>query len=85
MPPLLQQPLRLLIDGQWVGCASGARMDVINPSTGEVLAQEALGGAVDSDVEVGVGFLDDYAVVAGQGDLDLAAFVCTAAWAVDVG
>ena len=52
MPPLLQQPLRLLIDGQWVGCASGATMDVINPSTGEVLAQEALGGAAEIDQAV---------------------------------
>ncbi|MDZ4237372.1 MAG: aldehyde dehydrogenase family protein [Hydrogenophaga sp.] len=52
MPTLLQQPLRLLIDGQWVGCASGASMDVINPSTGEVLAQEALGGAAEIDQAV---------------------------------
>lgn len=40
---------KLLIDGQWVDAASGETFATINPSTGEVLAQVALGGAEDID------------------------------------
>ena len=36
----LYQPLSL-IDGQWVGASSGARFDVINPATGQVLEEVA--------------------------------------------
>lgn len=53
LPPLLANPLRLLIDGQWRESQSGAPfLDVINPSTGEVIAQEAAGGAADIDAAV---------------------------------
>lgn len=45
LPDLLRQPLRMLIDGQWTQGESERTFDVINPSTGETLAQEALGGA----------------------------------------
>lgn len=52
LPPLLNQPLRLLIDGQWLESASGNSMDVIDPSTGECIASETLGGALDIDLAV---------------------------------
>lgn len=52
MPALLSQPLRMLIDGEWVSSQSGARMDVINPSNGQVLVQESLGGAYEVDLAV---------------------------------
>lgn len=51
-PALLSQPLKMLIDGQWVGSQSGACMDVINPSNGQVLVQESLGGAHEVDLAV---------------------------------
>ena len=49
LPALLGQPLRLLIDGQWVASDGGRTLDVVNPSTGQVIAQEALGSALDID------------------------------------
>lgn len=52
LPALLSQPLKMLIDGQWVGSQSGACMDVINPSNGQVLVQESLGGAHEVDLAV---------------------------------
>jgi phenylacetaldehyde dehydrogenase len=47
LPTLLQQPLRLLIDGQWLAAADGSHLEVLNPSTGEVIAHAAAGGAAD--------------------------------------
>lgn len=38
----------LYIDGEWVEAASGARFDVINPATEEVIASVADGGADDA-------------------------------------
>jgi phenylacetaldehyde dehydrogenase len=52
MPALLSQPLKMLIDGKWVSSQSGACMDVINPSNGQVLVQESLGGAYEVDLAV---------------------------------
>jgi phenylacetaldehyde dehydrogenase len=52
LPELLSQPLKMLIDGQWVSSQSGASMDVINPSNGQVLVQESLGGAHEVDLAV---------------------------------
>jgi phenylacetaldehyde dehydrogenase len=52
MPALLSQPLKMLIDGEWVSSQSGACMDVINPSNGQVLVQESLGGAYEVDLAV---------------------------------
>ena len=44
---LQQQPVRMLIGGQWVESASGKTFDTINPSTGEVLAKVAEGDSED--------------------------------------
>src|SRR5215472_9557428 len=44
---LKQQPVKMLIGGQWVASASGKTFDTINPSTGEVLAKVAEGDAED--------------------------------------
>jgi phenylacetaldehyde dehydrogenase len=52
LPALLSQPLKMLIDGEWVVSQSGAHMDVINPSNGQVLVQESLGGAHEVDLAV---------------------------------
>lgn len=52
LPALLSQPLKMLIDGEWVVSQSGACMDVINPSNGQVLVQESLGGAHEVDLAV---------------------------------
>lgn len=52
LPALLSQPLKMLIDGQWVSSQNGACMDVINPSNGQVLVQESLGGAHEVDLAV---------------------------------
>jgi len=43
------RPKELLIGGRWVPAASGRTFDSINPSTGEVIAQIAEGGAEDID------------------------------------
>ncbi|WP_197028216.1 aldehyde dehydrogenase family protein [Bosea sp. 117] len=42
----------LFIDGRWVKPASGQTLDVVNPSTGEVIGQIARGGAADIDLAV---------------------------------
>jgi acyl-CoA reductase-like NAD-dependent aldehyde dehydrogenase len=44
---LQQQPIKMLIRGQWVGAASGKTFNTINPSTGEVLAKVAEGDSED--------------------------------------
>ena len=44
---LQQNPIKMLIGGQWVEAASGKTFDTYNPSTGEVLAKVAEGGAED--------------------------------------
>ena len=44
---------QLLIDGKWVPAKSGKTFPSINPSTGEVIAQVAEGGAEDVDLAVG--------------------------------
>jgi acyl-CoA reductase-like NAD-dependent aldehyde dehydrogenase len=46
---LRQQPKKLFIGGKWVDAASGKTFDTIDPSTGEVLAKVAEGGAADID------------------------------------
>lgn len=51
-PGLLSRPLRLLIDGQWVEARGTERFDVVNPSTGEKLADEGLAGAAEVDLAV---------------------------------
>jgi phenylacetaldehyde dehydrogenase len=52
LPALLSQPLKMLIDGKWLASQNGACMDVINPSNGQVLVQESLGGAYEVDMAV---------------------------------
>ena len=52
LPTLLSQPLKMLIDGKWLASQNGACMDVINPSNGQVLVQESLGGAYEVDLAV---------------------------------
>lgn len=47
--PLLDKPLRMLIDGEWVPGLAGNTLGLVNPSNGEVFAQEALGGAAEVD------------------------------------
>lgn len=42
-----QQPIKMLIGGQWVEAASGKTFDTINPSTGELLAKVAEGDVED--------------------------------------
>ncbi|HEU5227545.1 MAG TPA: aldehyde dehydrogenase family protein [Ktedonobacteraceae bacterium] len=44
---LQQQPIKMLIGGQWLEAASGKTFDTYNPSTGEVLARVAEGDAED--------------------------------------
>ncbi len=44
---LQQQPIKMLIGGQWVDSAGGKTFDTINPSTGEVLAKVAEGERED--------------------------------------
>jgi acyl-CoA reductase-like NAD-dependent aldehyde dehydrogenase len=46
---LKEQPKKLFIGGKWVESASGKTFDTIDPSTGEVLARVAEGGAEDID------------------------------------
>jgi len=50
---LREQPKKLFIGGKWVESASGKTFATLNPSTGEVLAQVAEGGAEDIDRAVG--------------------------------
>ena len=42
----------LLINGEWVGSASGEQFDTIDPATGDVLAKVAAGSEKDVDVAV---------------------------------
>ena len=44
---LQQQPIKMLIGGQWVEAASGKSFETIDPSTGEVLAKVAEGDSED--------------------------------------
>ncbi|HEY7975097.1 MAG TPA: aldehyde dehydrogenase family protein, partial [Ktedonobacterales bacterium] len=44
---LRQQPVKMLIGGQWVAAASGKTFETYNPATGQVLAQVAEGDAED--------------------------------------
>src|SRR3979409_1665981 len=44
---LKDQPKKMFIGGRWVEAASGKTFATIDPSTGEVLAQVAEGGAED--------------------------------------
>jgi acyl-CoA reductase-like NAD-dependent aldehyde dehydrogenase len=50
---LREQPKKLFIGGKWVESASGKTFATLDPSTGEVLAQVAEGGAEDIDRAVG--------------------------------
>ncbi|RZL89007.1 MAG: aldehyde dehydrogenase family protein [Variovorax sp.] len=51
-PPILERAGRLLIDGTWQPARSGRCFDSVNPSSGEVIAQIAQGGAEDIDAAV---------------------------------
>ena len=44
---LRQQPVKMLIGGQWVEAASGKTFETLNPATGKVLAHVAEGDAED--------------------------------------
>ncbi|QBD81666.1 aldehyde dehydrogenase family protein [Ktedonosporobacter rubrisoli] len=44
---LQQQPVKMLIGGQWVESASGKTFETLNPATGQVLANVAEGDAED--------------------------------------
>lgn len=44
---LRQQPVKMLIGGQWVEAASGKTFETLNPSTGEVLSTVAEGDSED--------------------------------------
>jgi phenylacetaldehyde dehydrogenase len=48
----LKRPHQLLIGGKWVPAAGGATLDVINPSTAQVFATIAAGGAGEIDAAV---------------------------------
>jgi aldehyde dehydrogenase (NAD+) len=48
-PFLDNKPKRMLIDGKWVGAASGKTFESINPSTGEIMARVAEGDSEDID------------------------------------
>jgi aldehyde dehydrogenase (NAD+) len=52
VPFLDGKPKRLLIGGEWVAARSGATFPTVNPSTGQELAQLALGAAADIDAGV---------------------------------
>ena len=43
----LSTPKQMLIDGEWVGAASGKTFPVVNPATGDVIAQVAEGDRED--------------------------------------
>jgi len=44
---LQQEPIKMLIGGQWVEAASGKAFEMIDPSTGQVLARVAEGDSED--------------------------------------
>ncbi|HEY0447110.1 MAG TPA: aldehyde dehydrogenase family protein [Allosphingosinicella sp.] len=46
---ILAKPGRLLIDGEWVEAQSGETLDVLDPSTREVIGKVAAGAAADVD------------------------------------
>ena len=46
-PPAIEYPGRFFIDGEWVSPSTGARIDVINPSTEELFVQVAEAQAAD--------------------------------------
>jgi succinate-semialdehyde dehydrogenase / glutarate-semialdehyde dehydrogenase len=46
----------MFINGEWVEAASGARFDVTNPATGEVIGSVADGGAADAERAIGVAY-----------------------------
>jgi phenylacetaldehyde dehydrogenase len=48
----LSAPHKLFINGQWVPARSGKTFDVLNPATGQVIAQAAAGDASDIDAAV---------------------------------
>lgn len=48
----LAKPHGLYIDGRWQAAASSETFDVVNPATGEVIAQAARGDAADIDAAV---------------------------------
>jgi phenylacetaldehyde dehydrogenase len=48
----LDQPKRMLIDGEWVEARSGNTLDVYDPSTGEPIAHVPAGDAEDVDLAV---------------------------------
>jgi len=48
----LATPHKLFINGEWVAAQSGKTFDVINPATGQVIAQAASGDATDIDLAV---------------------------------
>src|ERR1700691_4913368 len=48
----LKRPHQLLIGGQWVPASGGATLDGINPSTAQVFATIAAGGAGEIDAAV---------------------------------
>jgi acyl-CoA reductase-like NAD-dependent aldehyde dehydrogenase len=45
----LSRPLKMLIGGQWCNAASGARLDSLDPATGEVLASFPASDDADAD------------------------------------
>src|ERR1700733_10980990 len=45
----VSQTRKMLINGKWVGAASGKTFDTYNPATGEVLARIAEGDGEDID------------------------------------
>ena len=47
--PFLEQPTKLLIDGDWRASATGETYPSLNPATGDFLAEVPLGGALDID------------------------------------
>lgn len=46
----------MFIDGEWVEAASGAKFDVTNPATGEIIGSVADGGAADAERAIGVAY-----------------------------
>ncbi len=48
----LSRPHRLLIDGKWVPAQSGETLTVLDPSTGQTLAEVAAAGKADVDIAV---------------------------------
>ena len=50
--PLWFDPATCLIGGEWTAPASGATLDLVNPSDGSVICQIARGGAEDIDAAV---------------------------------